>query len=437
MRFIDLFAGLGGFHVALEKLGHECVFASEKSIELAKLYEVNFDISVNSDITQIAISNIPHHDILCAGFPCQPFSKAGAQEGLRDVNNGNLFYTIVDILQHHKPKYFILENVKNIEKHDGGRTWSHMRSILEDELKYSVGANTYSPHHISIPQHRERFFIVGSLNGDIDDSLWPSKDNPLDNIKKYITDTFEDEFKISDDKREALKVWQKFLTSFPKSHKLPSWPIWAMEFGATYPYETSTPFSSNNYQLGRCKGVFGTPLKGLNSRDKWDLLPTYAKTQESIFPKWKQRFIRNNREFYIMYKDVIDEVLPLIMALPIASYQKFEWNFQSGVRDIYAHLIQFRGSGIRIKRADYFPSLVTVRTQTPVVGWQQRHITPQEGAKIQCLDMIELPSSLPVAYRALGNAVNSEIVYLIAKQFIGFSKESNESIKIVASLSQK
>ena len=108
MKFIDLFAGIGGFQIALEKLGHECVFASEKRVNLAELYEKNFEIEVNRDITKIEVSDIPSFDILCAGFPCQPFSKAGKQDGLQDERNGSLFDKIVSVLEFHKPKYFIL-----------------------------------------------------------------------------------------------------------------------------------------------------------------------------------------------------------------------------------------------------------------------------------------------------------------------------------------
>lgn len=111
LKYIDLFAGIGGFHIALENLGFECVFASELKESLADLYEINFGIRPNRDITKIAVEDIPVHDILCAGFPCQPFSKAGSQKGLEDERNGSLFDKIVEILDYHKPKYFILENV--------------------------------------------------------------------------------------------------------------------------------------------------------------------------------------------------------------------------------------------------------------------------------------------------------------------------------------
>ena len=123
LKFIDLFAGIGGFHLALTSLNHECVFASELKLSLAKLYEENFGIKPNRDINKINISDIPKHDILCAGFPCQPFSKAGSQKGLDDEKNGSLFDKIVEILKFHEPDYLILENVRNLENHNKSKTW--------------------------------------------------------------------------------------------------------------------------------------------------------------------------------------------------------------------------------------------------------------------------------------------------------------------------
>ena len=109
LKFIDLFAGLGGFHVALSELGHNCVFASEIDEDLRKLYKINHGIECEGDITKIDVTKIPEHDIICAGFPCQPFSKAGKQNGLKDVANGNFFDRIMEIADHHHPGYIFLE----------------------------------------------------------------------------------------------------------------------------------------------------------------------------------------------------------------------------------------------------------------------------------------------------------------------------------------
>lgn len=118
MRFIDLFAGLGGFNLALTHLGLTCVFACEVDEDLRKLYENNFDIYPAGDIRKVAVTDIPEHDILCAGFPCQPFSKAGDQQGFNCPKWGDLFDYVLKIIEYHKPKYIMLENVPNLEKAD-------------------------------------------------------------------------------------------------------------------------------------------------------------------------------------------------------------------------------------------------------------------------------------------------------------------------------
>ena len=130
LRFLDLFAGLGGFHCALADLGHECVFASEIDDELRDLYCRNFRMESAGDTRAIDPAKIPSHDVLCAGFPCQPFSKAGYQLGWEDEVRGTLFGNVTEILREHRPKYVILENVGNFERHDHGNTWLIVKSAL-------------------------------------------------------------------------------------------------------------------------------------------------------------------------------------------------------------------------------------------------------------------------------------------------------------------
>lgn len=138
LTFIDLFAGLGGFHIALTQLGLKCVFASELREDLRRVYRINFpDTRIEGDITKVEACDIPAHDILCAGFPCQPFSQAGKRLGFNDEERGNLFYDIARIINYHKPKYVLLENVSNLKGHDGGNTWKVIKEKLED-LNYEV-----------------------------------------------------------------------------------------------------------------------------------------------------------------------------------------------------------------------------------------------------------------------------------------------------------
>src|ERR1700682_845845 len=139
MRFIDLFAGLGGFHLALASLGHECAFASEIDEDLRSLYLQNFtDMTPATVVGDICkhLKEVPPHDVLCAGFPCQPFSKSGYQDGHADTR-GTLFHPILQIAGKHKPEFIILENVGNYEQHDAGRTWTIAKESLQ-RLGYAI-----------------------------------------------------------------------------------------------------------------------------------------------------------------------------------------------------------------------------------------------------------------------------------------------------------
>jgi DNA (cytosine-5)-methyltransferase 1 len=419
MRFIDLFAGLGGFHLALSKLGHECVFASEIKPYLRETYEKNFNISPHGDIKELFCDNIPSHDILTAGFPCQSFSKAGDQRGLNDFR-GTLFDDITRIIKFHKPKYFILENVANLKNHDSGRTWDIMYTTLTEKLGYNVKEKKLSPHHFGIPQIRDRIFIVGS-SLDIDYFEWPRIQNIPTDISSVL-DTYPENAKFLPDRElECLEIWQEFLQCLPSSCKLPSFPIWSMEFGCTYPYKNTCPFNLSKHELSKFKGSFGMSLEAMSKSDQLARIPKYARERQRdfVFPKWKLNFIRNNRQFYQTYKTFIDPILNRLRNLP-PSWQKLEWNCQGESRDIYKYILQFRGSGLRIKRRNFSPSLVaSSSTQIPIIGWEKRYITIQEGKRLQCLEELKYdPDTLARSYTALGNAVNAKIVMSIAKNLI-------------------
>lgn len=158
LKYIDLFAGIGGFHQALSSFGATCVFASEWDKYAAETYFANYDIFPKGDITKIEASNIPAHDILCGGFPCQAFSISGKQRGFEDAR-GTLFFDIARIVKHHQPKLLILENVKNFERHDGGNTLKVILKTL-DELGYNVNHKVLNASDYNLPQNRERIYLV-------------------------------------------------------------------------------------------------------------------------------------------------------------------------------------------------------------------------------------------------------------------------------------
>ena len=183
--FIDLFCGIGGFHLALSSLGAKCLFASDVNKEACDVYEKNFKIKPHGDITQIDAEEIPKHDILCAGFPCQPFSISGNQKGFEDERGrGKLFFDIVRIAKYHKPKILLLENVKNFEKHDDGKTLARVKKELKD-IGYTVLSEVLCASDYGVPQARKRIYIV-AFRDDIDSS-------------RFVFPTKVDEFKVLQD----------------------------------------------------------------------------------------------------------------------------------------------------------------------------------------------------------------------------------------------
>ena len=440
LKYIDLFAGIGGFHLAIDKLGGKCVFASELQPELQELYTKNFDMPCSGDINEIDIKkDIPSgFKLLCAGFPCQPFSKAGKQQGFNDIKErGNLFWKINEILEYHKPEFILLENVPNLKSHDHGNTWNVIKENLEK--LYDVKDDIISPHHFGIPQHRNRFYIVGRLKefGGLKDFQFPKHDEKKAcDIKTIICEDDSDYMTLREQTRIHLGAWQNFLDLLTENKiDIPSFPIWAMEWGATYEYEKTPPCRQHFKTLEGKRGKFGQLLQGNSKDDLLLQLPIYAQTEkltaERQFPDWKKNFIKWNRDFYTKNKAVLDTWLWQIKQSGFEnSHQKFEWNCgmdKNAKPTLDDKIIQFRPSGIRVKLPTYSPALVLTTTQIPIIPWvmppnteqKGRYMTKKEAAKLQCMeDLKEYPDTIAKAFKAFGNAVNVEVVRKIAEKLL-------------------
>ncbi len=438
---MDLFAGLGGFRVALERLGHDCVFASEIDPQLRRVYRRNFleTPTIHGDIRK-SKEKVPAHDLLCAGFPCQPFSKSGAQAGLSDKTSGTLFHEIVAILRRHRPRYVILENVGNFERHDGGQTWHIVKASLS-HIGYEIQATNHvasggegllSPHHLGFPHHRERFFLVASLE-DIPGNVFPFRNRKAITSLADIVQTKDElskrdlaETQIGDHYLRCIEHWNTFLKALPEETvALPSFPIWTDELDATYPYQDITPWS---YIMTNSNGTH-TRNETVITREDFENLPSYARRPVERFPQWKVRFITANRTWLTSIQNALpDDWVKEVRSFP-ASLRKLEWNCQGEVRDLWKHLLQFRPSGLRVKRYLSSPSLVAMTsTQIPILGPERRHLSRIEGLRLQGFpDDFKVPDSRTATFKALGNAVHVGIVEEIASRLFEHRSTVGES----------
>jgi DNA (cytosine-5)-methyltransferase 1 len=219
MTFIDLFSGIGGFRLAFEKVGATCLFSADIDKHACETYKLNFGDYPLRDVSKLDPKDIPGFDILCAGFPCQPFSIAGKREGFVDTR-GTLFFDIERILKEKQPKAFILENVKGLVNHDGGKTLKVILDTLKDRLKYNIFYDVLNSYDYGVPQNRERIYIIGfqdeninfkfpqkiekrqNLNAILDDEL--SSDNLSEIAKFNIINNLKNHKKYQDIKDKEL-----------------------------------------------------------------------------------------------------------------------------------------------------------------------------------------------------------------------------------------
>ena len=424
MRFVDLFCGIGGFHAALSQLGHECVFACDADVDAAEMYEKNFGINAHHDVRDC--KDLPDFEILCAGFHCQPFSKSGSQQGFNDLTRGTLFHEIMRIVKESKPKILFLENVPNLHTHDDGNTFEIIKASIEEE-GYHFSSAILSPHEFGTPQIRKRLYMVAIKQEYCREEVFqfPKRTQQNTSVKTILDKkrSVNKKYYLSDEEIRILNHWNDFIQRIDPEMKPPS-PTWSQDFGRTYPLDHIHPISKqwritvkdlkNNLE----KDDLYVPQSRLR-KEVLKCFPPYIISAKKPLPEWKKKFIIKNRLFWEKNQLLLnDEWLSTVRGFE-QTYQKFEWQVGKEPRNIWKHMIQFRPSGIRVKRTNYIPALVAI-AQIPIIGWQKRRMTPKECARAQDFDVDGVISDPYLishidsnAYKQLGNAVNVKVVKLI------------------------
>lgn len=412
--FIDLFSGIGGFHEAMTELGGKCVFASEIDMAAVKTYEDNYHMNSYADITKVKAKDIPHHDVLCAGFPCQPFSKAGDRRGFEDTTKGTLFFEICRILKYHQPPYIILENVRNLVSHDKGKTWQTIKNAL-DELGYITPdtPTIISPHQLGVPQLRERVVIIGRHKSlgckTIDVNVPHSNYNDMTIFNTGILESgkVEDKYYISEHEEKVINCYAEFLKG--------------IKFVPTVKNLKTT--SEKQYVKSEFKGTIGFPIWTFEFGNTTDL--------SDVKYDWKKDFILKNRYLYNFNKSFIDKWLKKWNYLEdfTNTEKKFEWQCGSVCASPWDGLIQFRPSGVRVKAPTVFPSLVAM-VQIPIIGSLKRRLTTREAARLQSFpDSFIINENDHQAYKQFGNAVNVKVIKYMAEQLFFYSNEIPSVLK--------
>ncbi|MBU2075908.1 MAG: DNA cytosine methyltransferase [Actinobacteria bacterium] len=442
--FSDLFAGVGGFHVALHAAGGRWAFASEIDPHAARVYDYNWlrplresgvippegveRFEVSGDIVPLTdpVVKVPKADVLSAGFPCQPFSKSGKQLGM-DETRGTLFWNIARILQDEarRPAVVLLENVRNLAgpRHRDTTFKTIVRTLRQLGYRTAEEPAIFSPHLLppelgGRPQVRERVFILAHYVGqeaaerkeNFDDPIvtqksyaaadWTKSDWDLARDLPLLADGDVDpKYELESSERKWIETWDGLLTEvaarLQPAERLPGFPIWADEFRTLAAAE--------------------------------DIIDVAELRGEPI-PAWKANFLRKNAEFYQRHRAVLDRYKMEIDGFP-PSRRKFEWQAGPHV-PLEETIMHFRPSGIRAKRPDYVPALVAI-TQTTVLGKQKRRLTPRETARLQGLDdSFEFKQSDdrnwetpvvqkdPPSYRQMGNGVNVGAAFHVFSKYV-------------------
>ena len=406
--YVDLFAGIGGFAATLESFGGRGVYSVEIDPAAAAIYERNWGRSPLGDITVDAnetTMDVPPHDVLTAGFPCQPFSKSGAQRGMEETR-GTLFFNIMMIIEAHHPTIVLLENVRNLAGPRHRHEWEVIIDLLRREgYRVSETPAVFSPHLLPLerggrPQVRERVFITATYDPDhvMDHDLVPipqihvdargdeewslTDDLPLD------LDLNDERYALTDEEVSWIDAWDNFVSLLWKQEKrlagpngtpkLPGFPIWADHW--VHEDDLEIPVG---------------------------------------MPAWKANFLRKNSALYTRHQSALDvwrEHYKISEFPP--SRRKLEWQAQ-GNTTLWECALQLRPSGIRAKRLTHLPALVAIN-QTSIIGPLRRRLTPGEAARLQGLPSTFDFGTQPDAksYKQLGNGVSVGAVWHVLKKHV-------------------
>lgn len=407
--FVDLFAGIGGFHAVLRALGGEGVLAAEIDDKAAAVYAKNWLTTPERDVVDLARDPqrlVPEHAVLAGGFPCQPFSKSGRQLGMGE-QRGRLFHEVLKIIDAHKPPLVVLENVRNIAGPQQKETWKAVVEGLRG-AGYRVPTKpcVFSPHLLppdmgGAPQLRERVYILGTYVGaeraqremdaspvlsnqpvaDWDPQGWDLAAHLLLDDRR---EAVPGRYRLTVEERQWFDTWNRFLARLPRQDNVGA--VWRIP---------------------------GFPLWSTYWRDRARVDPDA--------PLWKQKLERKNIDFYSEHRHLIRAWLlenPQLRSFP-ASRQKLEWQAQDSARDLYQCLLHLRPSGIRAKRPTYTPALVAM-SQTPVMGPRGRRLVPREAARLQGFpEWFEFgDQSDALTYKQLGNAINIGAMIHVIRQHV-------------------
>ena len=370
LTYIDLFCGIGGFHQALTSLGAKCILACDIDEACRSNYAQNYGITPLKDIKDIQEHGLPDFDILCGGFPCQPFSSGGNKKTFQD-KRGGLFDEIMRIVKVKQPKFLFLENVKHILKVSEGKVLQYIEEQI-DVHGYVLQRFQMSPHDYGVPQQRERIYFV-CVRKDLytGTPITLSMEEHVDVDVTSIVEKREEvdeKYYLKGDLLKVLEAWDEMISVF--------------EVGETLSPTLLMHDAYRNYTV-----------------EEYATLATwrteYMEKNKRLIEKYREPFA----EWYTKHKELLSKR---------EIYGKLEWQVGKVKPNdsIFDYFIQIRQSGIRVKKAKYFPTLVAI-SQIPIYGKEKRYITPRECARLQSFpDSYQISEKDKDSYKQFGNSVN-------------------------------